>query len=123
MGESDDARIDLIHTLATLPVHPESVPINALVPVEGTPLEAQPTVSAWEMLRMIALARITMPQSRVRLSAGRMNMSVAEQALCFLSGANSIFTGEKLLTTANPDFDQDKNMLELLGLIASVQNG
>jgi biotin synthase len=116
MGESDDDRIDLIHTLATLPEHPESVPVNALVPVEGTPLAEQPLVSVWEMLRMIATARITMPRARVRLSAGRVRMSVAEQALCFLAGANSIFTGEKLLTTANPDFDDDKNMLMLLGL-------
>ncbi len=116
MGESDDDRIDLIHTLCTLPEHPESVPVNALVPVEGTPLADQPLVSVWEMLRMIATARITMPRARVRLSAGRVRMSVAEQALCFLAGANSIFTGEKLLTTANPDFDDDKNMLALLGL-------
>jgi biotin synthase len=116
MGESADDRIDLIHTLATLPVHPESVPVNALVPVAGTPLEAQQPVSIWEMLRMIATARITMPRARVRLSAGRVSMSQAEQALCFLAGANSIFTGEKLLTTANPDFDEDAQMLELLGL-------
>ena len=116
MGESDDDRIDLIHTLSTLPEHPESVPVNALVPVEGTPLAEQPLVSIWEMLRMIATARITMPKARVRLSAGRVRMSVAEQALCFLAGANSIFTGEKLLTTANPEFDDDKNMLALLGL-------
>jgi biotin synthase len=116
MGESENDRIDLIHTLATLPEHPESVPVNALVPVEGTPLADQPVVSIWEMLRMIATARITMPKARVRLSAGRVRMSVAEQAMCFLAGANSIFTGEKLLTTANPDFDEDKNMLDLLGL-------
>lgn len=116
MGESETDRIDLIHTLATLPEHPESVPVNALVPVEGTPLAEQPVVSIWEMLRMIATARITMPKARVRLSAGRVRMSVAEQAMCFMAGANSIFTGEKLLTTANPDFDDDKNMLDLLGL-------
>jgi len=116
MGESENDRIDLIHPLATLPEHPESVPVNALVPVEGTPLANQPVVSIWEMLRMIATARITMPKARVRLSAGRVRMSVAEQAMCFLAGANSIFTGEKLLTTANPDFDEDKNMLDLLGL-------
>ncbi len=116
MGESDADRIDLIHTLATLPVHPESVPINALVPVEGTPLQSQPLVSVWEMLRMIATARITIPNARVRLSAGRVRMSAPEQALCFLAGANSIFTGDKLLTTPNPDFDEDKEMLSLLGL-------
>jgi biotin synthase len=120
MGESENDRIDLIHTLATLPEHPESVPVNALVPVEGTPLADQPVVSIWEMLRMIATARITMPKARVRLSAGRVRMSVAEQAMCFLAGANSIFTGEKLLTTANPDFDEDKNMLDLLGLNQGV---
>jgi biotin synthase len=116
MGESDEDRIDLIHTLATLEEHPESVPVNALVPVEGTPLESQPLVSIWEMLRMIATARITMPLARVRLSAGRVRMSATEQALCFLAGANSIFTGDKLLTTPNPDFNEDKEMLTMLGL-------
>lgn len=116
MGESDDDRIDLIHTLATLVQHPESVPINALIPVGGTPLEKQEPVSIWVMLRMIATARITMPASKVRLSAGRVNMSVPEQALCFLAGANSIFTGDKLLTTPNPEHCEDKAMFQLLGL-------
>ncbi len=116
MGESDEDRIDLLHTLATLDEHPESVPINALIPVPGTPLENQAPVSIWEMLRMIATARIVMPASKVRLSAGRVNMSIPEQALCFMAGANSIFTGDKLLTTPNPEHCEDKAMFELLGL-------
>jgi biotin synthase len=86
------------------------------VPVEGTPLAEQPRVSIWEMVRMIATARIVIPTAMVRLSAGREVMSVEDQALCFLAGANSIFTGEKLLTTPNPDFDADKAMFEILGL-------
>jgi biotin synthase len=116
MGETSEDRIDLLHTLATLPEHPESVPVNALVAVEGTPLAEQSPVQIWEMLRMIATARVIMPQAMVRLSAGRVSMSVAEQALCFMAGANSIFTGEKLLTTANCDFDEDQNMFDMLGL-------
>lgn len=118
MGESADDRIDLIHTLCTLPEHPESVPINALVAVEGTPLADQAEVEIWQMVRMVATARIAMPQARVRLSAGRLQMSHAEQALCFLAGANSIFTGEKLLTTGNCDFDEDRQMFDALGLTA-----
>lgn len=118
MGEAASDRIDLLHTLSTLPEHPESVPINALVPVEGTPLAEQKVVEIWEILRMIATARIVMPLSMVRLSAGRVRMSIAEQALCFLSGANSIFTGEKLLTTANCEFDDDAEMFRILGLNA-----
>jgi biotin synthase len=116
LGETDEDRIGMLHTLSTLEQHPESVPVNALVPVKGTPLENQPRVSVWEMVRMIATARILMPKTMVRLSAGREQMDITEQALCFLAGANSIFTGEKLLTTPNPDFDQDKAMFELLGL-------
>ncbi|ARS34387.1 biotin synthase BioB [Pontibacter actiniarum] len=116
LGETDQDRIGMLHTLSTMEQHPESVPVNALVPVKGTPLENQPLVSVWEMVRMIATARILMPKSMVRLSAGRERMSVTEQALCFLAGANSIFTGEKLLTTPNPDFDADKAMFDLLGL-------
>ena len=116
LGETDEDRIGMLYTLSTLEQHPESVPVNALVPVKGTPLENQPRVSVWEMVRMIATARILMPKTMVRLSAGREQMNVTEQALCFLAGANSIFTGEKLLTTPNPDFDQDKAMFELLGL-------
>lgn len=116
MGETVDQRIDLLHTLATLPSPPESVPVNALVPVPGTPLEDCPPVSTWEMVRMIASARVLMPKAMVRLSAGRSRMSAEQQALCFLAGANSIFTGEKLLTTPNPSFDSDEGLLELLGL-------
>ena len=116
LGETDEDRIGMLHTLSTLVQHPESVPVNALVPVKGTPLENQPLVTVWEMVRMIATARILMPKTMVRLSAGRERMSITDQALCFLAGANSIFTGEKLLTTPNPDFDQDKAMFELLGL-------
>jgi biotin synthase len=119
MGESDDDRIDLIHTLATLPEHPESVPINALLAVDGTPLADRPPVSPWELIRMIGTARVTMPKSKVRLSAGRVRLSEAEQALCFMAGANSIFTGEKLLTTPNNDADDDSRMLSLLGLKAA----
>jgi biotin synthase len=116
MGETNEDRIGMLHTLATLPEHPESVPVNALVAVKGTPLENQKRVSVWEMLRMIATARITMPKAMVRLSAGRLEMSVEEQALCFLAGANSIFAGEKLLTTPNPDVDADKEMFQILNL-------
>jgi biotin synthase len=116
MGESDDARIGMIYTLATLPEHPESVPVNALVAVEGTPLEDMKRVSVFEMVRMIATVRITMPKTMVRLSAGRLDMPVSEQALCFMAGANSIFAGDKLLTTPNPTFTDDMAMFDLLGL-------
>ena len=116
MGESHDARIGMIHTLATLPEHPESVPVNALVAVDGTPLENMKRVSVFEMVRMIATVRITMPKTMVRLSAGRLDMPVSEQALCFMAGANSIFAGDKLLTTPNPTFTDDMAMFELLGL-------
>ncbi len=116
MGETENDRIAMLHTLATLPAHPESVPVNALVPVEGTPLENQEKVSVWEMVRMIATARILMPKAMVRLSAGRVRMTTEEQALCFLAGANSIFAGDKLLTTPNPGTIEDKAMFELLGL-------
>jgi biotin synthase len=117
MGESETDRIGMLHTLATLPEHPESVPVNALVPVEGTPLEDQEKVSVWEMLRMIATARIIMPKAMVRLSAGRVRMTLEEQALCFLAGANSIFAGDKLLTTPNPNGVQDKEMFQTLQLV------
>jgi biotin synthase len=116
MGETDEDRIKLLHTLSTRPMHPESVPVNALVSVKGTPLEGRERVKVWEMVRMIATARILMPKAMVRLSAGRNEMSYEQQALCFLAGANSIFTGEKLLTTPNPDFDADREMFALLGL-------
>jgi biotin synthase len=116
MGEKQNDRIGMLHTLATLPEHPESVPVNALVPVEGTPLEDQEKVSLWEMVRMIATARIIMPKAMVRLSAGRVRMTLEEQALCFLAGANSIFAGDKLLTTPNPNVIQDKEMFQILQL-------
>ncbi|MEX0780645.1 MAG: biotin synthase BioB [Balneolales bacterium] len=116
MGETDEDRIDLLHTLSTLPEHPESVPVNALLPVKGTPMEDMERVSVWEMVRMIATARIIMPTAMVRLSAGRVNMPEQEQALCFMAGANSIFAGEKLLITENNDHDEDVKMFKTLGL-------
>jgi biotin synthase len=116
LGETVADRISMLKTLSNMPKHPESVPINALVPVQGTPLANQPRVSVWDMVRMIATARIVMPKTVVRLSAGRTEMSTIEQALCFMAGANSIFAGEKLLTTPNPSFDTDMAMFELLGL-------
>jgi len=116
LGETDEDRIGMLHVLSNLPQHPESVPINALVPVKGTPLEDQPRVSVWEMVRMIATTRIIMPKTVVRLSAGRTAMSMSDQALCFLAGANSIFAGDKLLTTPNPDFKEDMEMFKILGL-------
>lgn len=116
LGEADEDRIKLLHTLATREKHPESVPVNALVAVEGTPLEGNQKVDIWEMVRMIATARILMPKAMVRLSAGRNEMNVEQQALCFMAGANSVFTGEKLLTTPNPDFGEDKAMFKKLGL-------
>jgi biotin synthase len=116
MGELEGDRIGMLHTLATLKEHPESVPVNALVPVEGTPLEDQPKVSVWEMIRMIATARIIMPKTMIRLSAGRVRMTLEEQALCFLAGANSIFAGDKLLTTPNPGVVKDQEMFQKLEL-------
>lgn len=116
LGETDEDRVSMLLTLSTMPRHPESVPVNALVRVKGTPLENQERVAIWEMLRMIATARILMPTSQVRLSAGREEMNVTEQAFCFMAGASSIFAGEKLLTTPNPDIDQDRMMFQLLGL-------
>jgi biotin synthase len=116
LGETHTDRIGMLHTLATLPKHPDSVPINALVRVKGTPLQDNPKVDIWDMVRMIATARIVMPATMVRLSAGRTDMSIAEQAMCFMAGANSIFAGDKLLTTPNPSFDADMAMFDLLGL-------
>ncbi|MFZ5976778.1 MULTISPECIES: biotin synthase BioB [unclassified Hydrotalea] len=117
LGETHEDRIKMLHTLATMPQHPESVPINALVPIAGTPLAHNKKVDVWDMVRMIATARIIMPATMVRLSAGRTSMTIAEQALCFLAGANSIFAGDKLLTTPNPSFEEDNAMFELLGLV------
>jgi biotin synthase len=116
MGESATDRVGLIHALATLPVHPESVPINALVQIEGTPQQLATPLDAIEFVRMIAVARIAMPKSMVRLSAGRESMTEETQALCFLAGANSIFYGPKLLTTPNPVADSDRTLFAKLGL-------
>jgi biotin synthase len=116
MGESARDRAKLLMTLANLPEHPESVPINELVQVPGTPLAGRGRVDPFDFVRTIAVARILMPRSHVRLSAGRTEMSDEMQALCFLAGANSIFYGEKLLTTGNPDVDHDRRLLERLGL-------
>lgn len=118
LGESHEDRVGMLHTLSNLAKHPDSVPINALTRVKGTPLENMPKVAFWDMVRMIATTRLVMPKAMVRLSAGRAEMSIAEQAMCFMAGANSIFTGEKLLTTDNPSFEEDHMMFELLGLKA-----
>lgn len=117
MGESVTDRANMLVTLAGLTPQPESVPINALVPVKGTPLENQALIPIWDMVRMIATTRIVMPDTVVRLSAGRTQMSDEGQALCFLAGANSIFAGNKLLTTPNPAFNADKALFNILGLI------
>ncbi len=116
MGESLADRMALVRVLAGFEPHPESVPVNTLVRVEGTPLEDESAVDSLDLVRMIATTRIVLPQSRVRLSAGRTEMSIETQALCFIAGANSIFCGEKLLTTPNPDQDQDQVLLGKLGL-------
>jgi len=118
MGEGLDDRAGMIATLASLPQHPESVPINMLVQVEGTPLAGEAKLDPLDFVRTIAVARICMPASMVRLSAGRENMSEETQALCFLAGANSIFYGPKLLTTPNPGRDSDMKLLDKLGLRA-----
>lgn len=116
MGESDRDRASMLQVLASMSPHPESVPINALVPVSGTPLAHRTPVEPMEMVRMIATARIIMPKSRVRLSAGRQSLSKEAQILCLMAGANSIFYGEKLLTTPNPDVEQDVAMIREAGL-------
>ncbi|MGI9309420.1 MAG: biotin synthase BioB [Gammaproteobacteria bacterium] len=116
MGEKETDRCELLHTLATLAEHPGSVPINQLAQVEGTPLHGSDSIDALEFVRTIAVARILMPASHVRLSAGRTEMSDEMQALCFLAGANSIFYGEKLLTTDNPDADRDLDLMRRLGI-------
>ncbi|HKE94686.1 MAG TPA: biotin synthase BioB, partial [Povalibacter sp.] len=116
MGETALDRAQLLHTLATLPEHPQSVPINQLVQVAGTPLHGSQPIEALEFVRAIAVARLLMPRSHVRLSAGRSDMSDETQALCFLAGANSIFYGEKLLTTENPDQHHDQRLFEKLGV-------
>ena len=118
MGESEEDRIDFLFTLTNLDPQPESVPINSLVPVKGTPLENQQQIEPFEWIRMIALARILMPKSMVRLSAGRLTIPEEAQAMAFLAGANSIFTGEKLLTTGNPCWEFDHDLLNKLGMKA-----
>ena len=117
LGETIEDRVKMLQTLSSMEIQPESVPINALVPVAGTPLENQPLISVWEMVRMISTTRIVMPKTVVRLSAGRNQMSLEGQALCFLAGANSIFAGDKLLTTPNPAFNEDMEMFKIFGLV------
>jgi len=116
MGEKVEDRAGMLVALSTLDPQPESVPINALVPVEGTPMEEIEPIPIWDMIRMVATTRIVMPQTQVRLSAGRTEMSREGQAMCFFAGANSIFAGDKLLTTPNPDVNEDMAMFKLLGL-------
>lgn len=116
LGEGDDDRVGLLHRLASLDPHPESVPVNALVRVEGTPLAEGEEIDPFVVVRTVACARILMPKARVRLSAGRQELGDAAQALCFMAGANSIFAGEQLLTTPNPTFDEDDALFARLGL-------
>ncbi|MBN1441914.1 MAG: biotin synthase BioB [Planctomycetes bacterium] len=123
MGESVDDRMEMLCVLAGFDPHPENVPINALVPIPGTPLEKRPRVPPLEVVRMIATARILLPRARVRLSAGRLEMSPEAQALSFVAGANSIFSGDRLLTTGNPDRRSDSELLASLGLRSSVRGG
>jgi biotin synthase len=118
MGEALADRVGLLHTLATLPSHPESVPINQLVRVAGTPLADAAELDPFDFVRTIAVARVLMPRAHVRLSAGRSGMSDEMQALCFMAGANSIFYGEKLLTTGNPDTAHDQRLFERLKIVA-----
>lgn len=118
LGETKEDRLKMILTLANSAKQPESVPINTLVPVEGTPLQDQEKVPVWDLIKMVAIARITMPKSAVRLSAGRLELSDEGQAFCFMAGANSIFAGETLLTTPNPEFDQDMQLFQTLGLVS-----
>ncbi len=123
MGEAQRDRVGLLLTLANLPDHPESVPINMLVRVEGTPLENADSLEPFDFIRTLAVARIMMPRSHVRLSAGRQKMNEQMQALCFLAGANSIFYGEKLLTTENPEADADRALFQKLGIHPARREG
>ena len=123
MGEAVDDRVGMIHALATMPTHPESVPINLLVQIAGTPLTGTGRVNPIDFVRTIAVARITMPGSMVRLSAGREDMSDELQALCFMAGANSIFSGERLLTTPNPGEDRDGALFARLGMSTDAAAG
>jgi biotin synthase len=117
MGEAVEDRVGLLWSYVQMETPPESIPINALVAVDGTPLEDQKPIEQWELIRMVAATRIVFPQSVVRLSAGRTKMSMEAQALCFMGGASSIFAGDKLLTTPNPEYNEDKEMFDILGLI------
>jgi biotin synthase len=117
MGEAVEDRVGLLMSYMKMENPPESIPINALVAVEGTPLEDQKPIEQWEMIRMVATTRIVFPEAIVRLSAGRTKMNMEGQALCFMAGAGSIFAGDKLLTTPNPEFNEDKAMFDILGLI------
>ena len=123
MGESPADRAELLRILANLPEHPESVPINQLVQVPGTPLAGTAPLDPFEFVRAVAVARLLMPRAHVRLSAGRRTMSDEMQALCFMAGANSVFYGEKLLTTGNPDVERDRQLFERLGLRAEAFDG
>ncbi|TNE30490.1 MAG: biotin synthase BioB [Bacteroidetes bacterium] len=116
MGESIEDRAGMLETYSKMENPPESVPINALVSVEGTPMEEQETISMWDMIRMVATTRIVLPKTQVRLSAGRTEMSKEGQAFCFMAGASSIFAGDKLLTTPNPDVNEDMELFKILGI-------
>lgn len=118
MGEAVEDRVGLLMSYMQMETPPESIPINALVAVEGTPMAEQKPIEQWELIRMVATTRIVFPEAIVRLSAGRTKMNMEAQALCFLAGAGSIFAGDKLLTTPNPEFNEDKEMFEILGLVA-----
>ncbi|HIP31934.1 MAG TPA: biotin synthase BioB [Crocinitomicaceae bacterium] len=120
MGEAVEDRIGLLMSYMEMETPPESIPINALVAVEGTPMAEQKPIEQWEMIRMVATTRIAFPKSVVRLSAGRTKMNMEGQALCFMAGASSIFAGDKLLTTPNPEFNEDKEMFNILGLVAKA---
>ena len=114
LGEQKEDRMKMLITLANMEVQPESVPINTLVPVKGTPMQDYEKVPVWDLVRMVAIARIMMPKSAVRLSAGRLDLTDEGQALCFMAGANSIFAGDKLLTTPNPEFGRDEELFKIL---------
>jgi len=116
LGESHDDRISMLHSLATLPKHPYTVPLNTLIPIDGTPLEANRLTDSWDIIRMIASTRIIMPATQIELAAGRVHLSKEAQALCFMAGVNGIFIGEKLLTANNPEQDTDMKLLHDLGL-------
>ncbi|MDH5716051.1 MAG: biotin synthase BioB [Spirochaetia bacterium] len=120
LGENDKDRIEFIYTLANMPKPPESIPVNALIPVKGTPLENREKASIWDVIRMISVLRIFLPESIIRISAGRSNFTYAEQTLCFLSGANSIFLGDKLLTEPNANEDNDHEMMNILGINGGI---